>query len=102
MPWSLDDSIQRNVFNRNRHFDVPGAAIRKYHDWKRLVVQGNMAPNLAAAQVGDTHYEQLGGRNAGEFTIRLSQQHRVAFTVDSVNQHVTVFQIGGHYPDEQN
>jgi Txe/YoeB family toxin of Txe-Axe toxin-antitoxin module len=44
------------------------------------------------------HYEALAGKLKGEYTIRLTQEHRVAFTIDDGNKTVSVFLIGGHYP----
>ncbi|MGE6161462.1 hypothetical protein ACLHZ7_10405 [Aeromonas salmonicida] len=44
------------------------------------------------------HYEQLSGNNKGVYTIRLSQEHRVAFTINGTLQQVKVISIGGHFP----
>ena len=102
MAWTLDDSIQRRAFNQNKHFDVEAASMSKYHQWKRKINDLGMYPKVAAEAVGDMHYEQLSGKNKGEYTVRLSQQHRVAFTRNDRTKVVTVFQIGGHYPNETN
>jgi len=75
---------------------VPGAAMKKFHDWCREV-EKDIHPKLAA-DISDMNYEQLGGRLVGQFTIRLSKEHRVAFTINEATQVVTIFQIGGHYP----
>jgi len=40
----------------------------------------------------------LSGKNKGIYTIRLSQEHRVAFTINSTLQQVNVISIGGHFP----
>ena len=98
MPWTVDDSMQRNRFNAGKHVPVPPAAMKKYFDWKSFITGQQMAPKTAADRVGDTHYEQLGGRFKGLFTIRLSQEHRVVFEIDQARQLVTVRQIGGHFP----
>lgn len=102
MAWKVDDSVQRNVFNAGKNFSVEPSAMRKYHDWKNKINLQNLHPKVAADAAGDMHYEQLSGRNAGQYTIRLSQQHRVAFTINTASQTVNVFQIGGHYPNEKN
>jgi plasmid maintenance system killer protein len=95
MPWNVNDAQQRARFDAGRHVDVPAAGMRKYYEWTRLI-NSNVAPNVAAGQVGDLHYEQLQGRHQGTYTIRLSQEHRVVFTI--VGQQVVVSQIGGHFP----
>jgi Txe/YoeB family toxin of Txe-Axe toxin-antitoxin module len=102
MGWKVDDTVQRTAFNAGKHYQVEPSAMRKYHDWKNKITLNNLHPKVAAEAAGDMHYEQLGGRNAGQYTVRLSQQHRVAFTINTVSQTVNVFQIGGHYPDQKN
>jgi Txe/YoeB family toxin of Txe-Axe toxin-antitoxin module len=63
----------------------------KYKQWKKLILAG-AHPKEAAEQIGDSHYETV----TGGYTIRLSQEHRVFFTISG--SAVTVKQIGGHYP----
>lgn len=99
MPWSVNDQRQRDRFNRRHAVEVPSAAMRTYHQWRRQIINTNSHPRPVAHAIGGMHYEQLGGRHAGEYTVRISREHRVAFTIDDVNQTVTVFSIGGHYPD---
>jgi Txe/YoeB family toxin of Txe-Axe toxin-antitoxin module len=96
MAWIVNDNAQRARFNAGRHVQVPVAAMRKYYEWKHLITSEDLAPNVAADRVGDLHYEQLQGRHRGTYTIRLSQEHRVVFTI--VGQQVIVSQIGGHFP----
>ena len=97
--WTVDDSIQRARFDRGQgRTDTPGAAMLKYHEWKNAIKNKNQHPKVAAEEVGDMHYEQLSGRLKGEFTVRISREHRVAFTFDGETKVVSVFLIGGHYP----
>ncbi len=63
----------------------------KYKSWKKLILAGSH-PKEAAEEIGDSHYETV----SGGYTIRLSQEHRVFFTISG--NAVTVKQIGGHYP----
>ncbi|KAF3221860.1 hypothetical protein TWF679_007075 [Orbilia oligospora] len=69
-----------------------------YNQFRELVTEQRLHPAVAARQVGDTNYEGLLGKRKGQYTIRLSQEHRVAFTVDKASKHVHVFHLGGHYP----
>ncbi|KAJ8112850.1 hypothetical protein ONZ43_g5294 [Nemania bipapillata] len=82
---------------------------RKYSDFQNLVRGQRLSPAEAAKKLGDVHYERLGRQrivNAGgprldEYTIRLSQEHRVAFTINEETRTVHVFQIGEHYPKKK-
>ena len=95
--WSVDDSAQRARYDKIKHVPVPAAAMKTYHEWKNVINNKNQHPKTAA-EGRDMHYEQLGGSKKGEYTIRLTQQHRVAFTFDEETKIVSVFLIGGHYP----
>jgi Txe/YoeB family toxin of Txe-Axe toxin-antitoxin module len=98
MPWRVVNPVSEEYKKHPKgKVSVPPAAMRKFHDWCRAV-ESDTHPKLAADMAGDLNYEQLGGRLAGQYTIRLSQEHRVAFTIDEPNRLVTIFQIGGHYP----
>ncbi|KAI1169833.1 hypothetical protein F4777DRAFT_571667 [Nemania sp. FL0916] len=70
---------------------------RKYTDFQNVVRGQRFHPSEAANIIGDMHFERLNGPRA-EYTVRLSQKHRVAFTIDQDTRTVHVFQIGGHYP----
>ncbi len=96
--WTVDDSVQRAAYDKGKHDPVPASSMRKYHDWRLAVEHKNQHPKVAAEEVGDLHYEQLSGKLKGEYTVRLSQEHRVAFTIDDTTKVVAVFRIGGHYP----
>ena len=96
--WTVDDSVQRQKYDKNKHIPVPAAAMEKYFEWRRKITQENLHPKEAAKKVGDTHYEPLNGEHKGEFTIRINQEHRVAFTIDDDKKTVNVFVVGGHYP----
>lgn len=95
--WTVDDSAPRAAFDKNKHALVPAAAMRSYHDWKAAIQNQNLHPKTAADEK-DMHYEQLAGKLKGQYTIRLSQEHRVAFTFNDTTKVVAVFQIGAHYP----
>lgn len=97
MAWTIDDSQPRILYNKDKHVAVTASAMSKYHEWCREIVRGT-DPKNAADKVGDMHYEQLSGKNKGIYTIRLSQEHRVAFTINSTLQQVKVISIGGHFP----
>lgn len=97
MVWRVDDSLPRITYEKGKHTEVPSAAMRTYHQWRRLINNGETPMNAARAS-GDLHFEQLSGRNRGVYTIRLSQEHRVVFTLDNTLETVNVIQIGGHYP----
>jgi Txe/YoeB family toxin of Txe-Axe toxin-antitoxin module len=96
--WSVDDSAQRARYGAGKAVPVQPAAMSKYHEWRRKIQDENTHPKTAADAVGDMHYEQLGGRLKGIYTIRLSQEHRVVFNIDDVKFKVIVTQIGGHFP----
>ena len=97
MAWTIDDSQPRILYNKDKHVAVTASAMSKYHEWRREIVRGT-DPKNAADKVGDMHYEQLGGKHKGIYTIRLSQEHRVAFTINSTQQQVSVISLGGHFP----
>lgn len=98
MPWTVDDSAQRNAFNANKNVQVPPAAMARYFEWRRRIQQDGLHPKTAAERIGDMHFEQLSGKLKGTYTIRLSQEHRVAFHIASEQEVVQVFSVGGHYP----
>lgn len=95
--WTVDDSKQRATYDKGKHVPVPASAMRTYHEWKSAIEHKNLHPKVAADE-RDMHYEQLSGKLKGEYTIRLSQEHRVAFTFNADTKVVSVFLIGGHYP----
>jgi plasmid maintenance system killer protein len=97
MAWTIDDSQPRILYNKDKHVAVTPSAMGKYHEWRREIERGS-DPKSAAGKVGDMHYEQLSGNNKGIYTIRLSQEHRVAFTINGTLQQVKVISIGGHFP----
>jgi plasmid maintenance system killer protein len=96
--WTVDDSTQRTAYDKGKHVPVVAAAMKKYHDWKNDIKNKNLHPKTAADNSGDMHYEQLGGKLKGEYTVRLSQEHRVAFKFSDDTKVVSIFLIGGHYP----
>ena len=97
MPWIVNDAAARATFVAGNHDQVVVAGMRRYYEWRRLI-NTNIHPSIAAAAVGNTHYERLSGQHAGLYTIRLTQADRVVFTVNGANLVVTVLRIGGHFP----
>lgn len=95
--WTVNDSEPRRTFEANKHVAVPASGMRNYYAWRDQINKG-AHPSDAAEHVADMRYEQLKGKNQGQFTIRLSQEHRVLFTVDQANKEVNVKAIGGHQP----
>lgn len=93
MPFSFDDSAARLNWEKGKSVSVPPAGMRKYHDWRRYILEGR-TPADAARLAGDMNYEQLQG-NSNLYSVRLSQQHRVLFSVTGMA--VRVLEIGGHY-----
>ncbi|KAE8353323.1 hypothetical protein BDV28DRAFT_148202 [Aspergillus coremiiformis] len=96
--WRWNDTAVRDQFRRNQTRTVGGEHIKKYYKLRDLVSQQGLDPREAARLIGDAHFEQLTGRLEGQYTVRLSQQHRVAFQIDWEERAVEVFRIGGHYP----
>lgn len=89
MAWTFDDSRASGTPG------IPSAAMNKYYAWRRFIRDHGKHPKDAASDVGDLDYKLLRGTDA-QYQIRLNQEHRVTFTVDSANERVTVLQIGGH------
>ncbi|PHM69781.1 hypothetical protein [Xenorhabdus sp. KJ12.1] len=88
MVWVVDDE-------RAEWAQIPRAAENKYDEWVRIIVENNRSPSDAARDIGDSNFKMLSGATE-LYTIRLSQRHRVLFTIDSVNEIVRVLQVGGH------
>ncbi|MDX6018883.1 hypothetical protein SIL08_01050 [Scandinavium sp. V105_16] len=93
MPFSFDDSAARQNWGKGKSISVPPAGMRKYHDWRRYILAGR-SPSDAARLAGDMNYELLQG-NSNLCSVRLTQQHRVLFSV--VGMSIKVLEIGGHY-----
>lgn len=53
-------------------------------------------PKKAAKEAGDTDFKRLSTEKNALFQIRLNYCDRATFTVDEINQVVTVLQVGGH------
>lgn len=94
MPYTFDDSKPRKIYEKNKHNEVPPAGMRTYNDWRRQIVEKGLGPKEAAANVADCHYELI-DKNTDRYSIRLSQGHRVVFTVKG--REIEVLEIGGHY-----
>ncbi|CDG89999.1 hypothetical protein [Xenorhabdus bovienii] len=89
MAWEVDDS-------RATWKQIPPAAERKYEEWVRTITASNRHPRDAAEDVGGCNFKMLGGTSSGieQYTIRLSKDHRVLFTIEG--EIVNVRQVGGH------
>jgi hypothetical protein len=89
MPWSIDDLHATPTEN------LPRACGATYYAWRRAIRERGIHPSEAAAEVGDTNFEYYdNGQTKG--TIRLSQGHRVWFTVNQATEEVTVNKVGTH------
>ncbi|UKY37642.1 hypothetical protein [Pantoea dispersa] len=93
MPYTFDDSAARQRWEKGKSVSVPSAGMRKYHDWRRYILTGR-SPSDAARLAGDMNYELLKG-NSNLCSVRLTQQHRVLFSVAGMS--ITILEIGGHY-----
>ncbi|KAK2612587.1 hypothetical protein QQS21_001358 [Conoideocrella luteorostrata] len=103
-PWQWVTGKETTI-GISKHDPATHLYWRKYSDFQNLVRGQRLSPAEAAKKMGDVHYEGLGqkktysnGLKLQEYTVRLSQQHRVAFTINEETRTVHVFQIGGHYP----
>jgi hypothetical protein len=89
MPWSIDDLHATPTPN------LPRACGATYYAWRRAIRDRGIHPSEAADEVGDTNFEYYdNGQTKG--TIRLSQGHRVWFTVNQATEEVTVNKVGTH------
>ena len=99
MVYEFDDNNQRARFKRGRHVKVGSCGMKKYHDWRRMIVSELYSPKEAAIAVGDSHYEQLRGvkfETYPVYSIRLTQKDRVTFIYPSPYR-IKIIEVGGHY-----
>lgn len=89
MPWTIDDTRAQTARG------IPPAAERKYEEWRADIHDNGTHPKVAAEAVRGLRYKELNGGHS-QYEIRLNDQHRVTFTVDSALSEVRVYQIGGH------
>jgi len=72
---------------------------RRYKEFYNRGVETGLDPKTNAKMLEtDERYEILKGKGNPVGTFRLSEEHRVAFTVNDTTREVFVFQVGGHYP----
>ena len=89
MPWTIDDLRATPTPN------LPRTCGSTYYAWRRAIRDRGIHPKEASEEVGDCNFEYYDqGETKG--TIRLSQSHRVWFTVDSKAETVTVNKVGTH------
>ena len=95
MIWTVDETSPRSTYNKGQHEEVPAAGMKKYYEWRNMIVTQNCHPKIAAENVGDMWYKKLMG-GSEVFEIRLTQKHRVFFRVNSTSHVVTIDKVGGH------
>lgn len=89
MSWSIDDLHATPTPN------LPRSCGATYYAWRRAIRERGIHPKTAAEEVADTNFEYYDqGETKG--TIRLSQSHRVWFTVNTGAETVTVNKVGTH------
>ncbi|HLP41738.1 MAG TPA: hypothetical protein VK465_09550, partial [Fibrobacteria bacterium] len=60
------------------------------------LIREGYEPSVAASRLGPgTFFKHLKGSDR-QFEIRLNQEHRISFQIDSEKKVVTILQIGGH------
>ncbi|EDX6465822.1 hypothetical protein CBH50_004584 [Salmonella enterica subsp. diarizonae serovar 60:r:e,n,x,z15] len=96
--WSVDDRQQRSRYRLGRHVVVDGATMRHYYEWRRIINSGGVHPRQAAQLIGIKMDFKLTKQKQSMqlYSIRLSKEHRVFFTVDEVGKIVNVLNVGGH------
>ncbi|MBY0446528.1 MAG: hypothetical protein K2Q15_15135 [Burkholderiales bacterium] len=94
--WKFDDSTPRRKYTSGKSIQVPPAGMRKFHEWRRLILTG-LHPSKAAEAIGDCHYEKIRQKDGiNLFSIRLTQEHRVYFRLNDTSRIIEVMSIGGH------
>ncbi|HIB5352281.1 TPA: hypothetical protein ACWW89_005029 [Escherichia coli] len=95
--WSFDETEPRSKYKLRRHIPVNASAMRNYYIWRRTVLAGHH-PRDAAHMIGSQYcFKQVRQKKCIElFSIRLSVEHRVFFTIHEKERIVKVLNIGGH------
>lgn len=98
LKWRVDDDQQRTMYRLGRHVVVDGATMRHYYEWRRIINTGGVHPRQAAQLIGiKMDYKLTKQKQRIQlYSIRLSKEHRVFFTVDEVGKIVNVLNVGGH------
>ncbi|PRQ05288.1 hypothetical protein ENSA5_04070 [Enhygromyxa salina] len=89
MPWTIDDLHATPTPN------LPRTCASTYYAWRRAIRDRGIHPKDAAEEVGDANYELYNGAGT-KGTIRMSQSHRVWFTLNSDTEEVIVNKVGTH------
>jgi Txe/YoeB family toxin of Txe-Axe toxin-antitoxin module len=87
MPWNLD----KNGVTPDR--DLTNTEQDHLNEFMNRIRNEGIHPK-DACDSWDSHYESLTG---DQYSIRLSQEGRVVFTVDNGAQMVVVQSVGSHY-----
>ncbi|SFU27269.1 Txp40, insecticidal toxin (previously name A24tox) [Xenorhabdus koppenhoeferi] len=88
----LRDNKSRNAFDK-----MDDAAKQKYSSFIKEVQKGH-DPRTAATSIGTksgSNFEKLQGRDL--YSIRLSQEHRVTFSMNNTDQIMEIQSVGTHY-----
>lgn len=95
--WSFDETEPRSKYKLRKHIPVNASAMRNYYLWRRTVLAGHH-PRDAAHMIGSQFsFKQVRQKKCIElFSIRLSVEHRVFFTIHERERIVKVLNIGGH------
>lgn len=95
--WTFDESEQREKHALRKHIHVDSAGMRNYYLWRRLTTSGihpGQAANMIGSQFGYKQVKQK--RDIQLFSIRLTKEHRVYFTIQEKERIVKILNIGGH------
>ncbi|PWY92311.1 hypothetical protein BO70DRAFT_327401 [Aspergillus heteromorphus CBS 117.55] len=95
LAWTWDDARVLRGIDRS---SLQQTHLNTYYEFRDLVKAGSHPSEAVRTMGGDLHFERLSGRLKDVYTIRLSQEHRVAFTIDARQRNVFVLNLGGHYP----
>nr|ABU68418.1 42 kDa insecticidal toxin [Xenorhabdus nematophila] len=95
--WRVSLQKLRDNPSRNTFMKMDDAAKRKYSSFIKEVQKGN-DPRAAATSIGTksgSNFEKLQGRDL--YSIRLSQEHRVTFSINNTDQIMEIQSVGTHY-----
>ncbi|MEL4073361.1 hypothetical protein WKW50_24890 [Ochrobactrum sp. GPK 3] len=98
--WTVDDSQPREKYLAKKHVPVNAASMKNYFMWRNLIKTG-IHPVKAATTAGiKLRFHPLKQKkHINVYTLSLSIEHRVVFSLQEAERIVTVLNIGGHsYP----
>ncbi|EHP1021970.1 hypothetical protein KNZ32_003067 [Escherichia coli] len=95
--WIFDEAETRKKYSLGIHIPVDAALMKNYYMWRRTIIAG-LHPKNAADIVGcQFRFKKIKQKKGVEvYSIRLSSEHRVFFTIQGNERVVTVLKIGGH------